>query len=74
MANFLKTYAVVLVVFVVFLFFGGLSLFDFNTHFYAAIASWAFVLALLVAAFTAQGEKIEQLEKRVSELEEKDGD
>ena len=50
MANFLKTYAVVLVVF------------------------WAFVLALLVAAFTAQGEKIEQLEKRVSELEEKDGD
>jgi hypothetical protein len=47
---------------------------DFNTHYYAAIASWAFVLALLVAAFAAQGEKIEQLEKRVSELEEKDRD
>lgn len=74
MANFLKTYAVVLVVFVIFLFFGGLNLFDFSTHFYAAIASWAFVLAMLVAAFAAQGEKIDQLEKRISELEKKGGD
>lgn len=70
--KFLKTYAVILILSFAFMFFGGWQLFDFRERFWLATAACALVIAAVVSVLTAQGEKIEQLEKRVKELEEKD--
>ena len=68
--KFLKTYALVLVVSVSFVFLGGYQLFDFSRRFFLATAACAFVLAVIAYAFEEQGEKIRQLERRIRELEE----
>ena len=70
--KFLKTYAIILILSFAFMFFGGWQLFDFRERFWLATAACALVLAAAVSVLTAQGEKIDQLEKRVKELEEKD--
>ena len=70
--KFLKTYAVILILSFAFMFFGGWQLFDFRERFWLATAACALAIAAVVSVLTAQGEKIEQLEKRVKELEEKD--
>ena len=54
-----------------FVFFGGWQLFDFNNRFFIAIASCAFIIAVIASILFSQEERIEQLEKRVKELEEK---
>lgn len=69
--KFVKIYAVTLVMCYIFAFFGGLMLFDFSKRFYVATAAYAFIIAGIISAFIAQDKKIEQLEKRVKELEEK---
>lgn len=70
--KFLKTYAIILILSFAFVFFGGWQLFDFRERFWLATAACAFVLAVIASVFEAQGEKIDQLEKRVKDLEEKD--
>jgi preprotein translocase subunit SecF len=70
--KFIKTYAITLVLCFIFVFFGGWMLFDFSNHFYVAVAACAFIIAVILSIFIAQEERIEQLEKRVKELEEKD--
>ncbi len=69
--KFLKTYMVTLVLCYIFIFFGGWMLFDFEKRLYVAIASCAFIIAVIVSIFIAQEDKIEQLEKQVKELEGK---
>jgi preprotein translocase subunit SecF len=69
--KFIKTYAMTLVLCYVFVFFGGWMLFDFSKHLYVAIAACAFIIAVVASVFIEQEEKINQLEKRVKELEEK---
>ena len=70
--KFLKTYMMTLILCYLFVFFGGWMLFDFSKRFWVAIAACAFIIAVVASIFVAQEEKIEQLEKRVKELEEKD--
>lgn len=67
--KFIKTYAATLVVCFLFVFFGGWMLFDFSKRFYVATAACAFGIAVVISAFLAQEQKIEQLEKRIEELE-----
>lgn len=67
--KFLKLYAIVLPLCLAFVFFGGWMLFDFNRHWYVATAACAFLLTAAVRAFSAQEERLEQLEKRLRELE-----
>ena len=69
--KFLETFGIVLVICFVFAFFGGWLLFDINYNYYVATAALAFVIAVIVFAFVSLDEKVRQLEKRVSELEEK---
>lgn len=69
--KFIKTYATTLVLCNIFLFFGGWMLFDFNNRYFLATAACAFIIAVIISVFVSQDEKIEQLENRVKELEEK---
>ncbi|MDD6320508.1 MAG: hypothetical protein PUA63_06565 [Oscillospiraceae bacterium] len=70
--KFIKTYAVTLVLCYVFVFLGGWMLFDFSKRFFVATAACAFIIAVVASIFMAQEERIDQLEKRVKELEEKE--
>ena len=70
--KFIKNFVLILVLCYVFVFFGGWMLFDFGKRFYVATAACAFVIAVIASAFLAHDEKIEQLEKRVKELEGQD--
>lgn len=70
--KFLKNYAVILILCYVFVFLGGWMLFDFKKHLWLAIAACAFIFAVIVTIFVAQQGKIEELEKRVKELEGKE--
>ena len=70
--KFIKTFLIILVLCYAFVFFGGWMLFDFHKSWYVATAACALIVAVIVSVFTAQNEKIEQLEKRVKELEEKE--
>ena len=67
--RFLKTYAVSLILCVIFFYCGGWMLFDLSRHFFATIAACALLLAVLASVFWAQSEKLEQLEARVQALE-----
>lgn len=67
--KFIKTYAAILVMSFIFMFFGGWMLFDFSERFYVATAACAFIIAAVLSAFLAQEQRIGQLEKRIEELE-----
>ena len=67
----IKTYAVTLVLSYIFVFFGGWKLFDFSNRFWLATAACALIIAAVITLFIEQSGKIEQLEKRVGELEKK---
>ena len=69
--KFFKVFVIVLVLSYIFVFFGGWMLFDFHSRWWLATAACAFIAAVIVSAFAAQEEKIEGLEKRIRELEEK---
>ena len=60
-----NTVAVFLAIFV-FLFFGGIRLFE---HFYLVLVLCSFIAALVIFAFIKQSEKIEELENRIEKLE-----
>ncbi len=70
--KFIKTYAITSVLCYIFVFFGGWMLFDFSKRYFVATAACAFLIAAIISIFVSQEEKIEQLEKKVKELEEKD--
>lgn len=70
MKEFLKVFAVTLLLLELFLFFGGWLLFDFSRHFFLASAAAAFVIALVFFAFLSQAQRIEDLEQRIQSLEE----
>ena len=68
--KFLKVFAATLVVLFVFVFFGGWQLLNFTKHFYIAVVSCALIAALLLYCLLVMSDKIEQLQKRVRDLEE----
>lgn len=70
--KFIKTYAMTLVLCYIFVSFGGWMLFDFSKREYVAIAACAFIIAVIASIFIAQEERIDQLEKKVKGLEEKE--
>ncbi len=67
--KFLTNFIVIFLLIYVFLFFGGWFLVE---HFWGILAICAFVLAVILSIIFSQDEKIEQLEKRIKELEEKE--
>lgn len=69
MKHFLQLFFMTLVIVECFLFFGGYLLFDFSHNYYGAGASCAFLLALLLHGFLSQSSRIDELEKRIQELE-----
>lgn len=69
--KFIKTYVIILILCYIFVFFGGWMLFDFHNRYFVATAALAFIIAVVASIFIAQEERIEQLEKKVKELEEK---
>lgn len=52
-------------------FFGGFLLFDMSRNVYQAAAAISFIIALLINVFISQEDKIEELENRIRNLEEK---
>ena len=69
--RFLKTYLATLFFLSIFVVCGGYTLFNFREHFWVAIAACAFIIAVLVRIFISQDERIEQLEAKIKEIEEK---
>ncbi len=69
--KFIKMYTIILILCYIFLFCGGWRLFDFNKHYFIATAACAFIISVVAYAFITQEERIEQLEKKVKELQEK---
>ena len=66
MKDLFVSFVIVLVILFVFLFLGGAFVFD---NFWLSMVLGAFVIALVIHAFYKQSEKIEELEKRISILE-----
>ena len=66
MKDLFVSFIIVLVILFVFLFLGGALVLD---NFLLSMVLGAFVIALVIHAFYKQSEKIEELEKRISILE-----
>lgn len=66
--RFIKVFVVMLTGSLLFVFFGGLRLFDIGGGLYAATAAFAAAAAWIVTVFLAQSDRIEALEKQVKEL------
>ena len=71
MKKFIKIFLIVLVLSYVFMFLGAWMLFDFNNRLYLATAACAVIISVVVWLFYTQSEKIDALEKRVAELEDR---
>lgn len=69
MKRFFQIYIIIALFFWLFSFLGGHVIFDFNDHFWIALLASSFIIALVINAYICQADKIEQLEKRVEELE-----
>ena len=69
MKKFVQILLMTLVVVECFLFFVGYAVFDFSRRYYTAGAACAFIISLILYGFLAQSEKIEELEKRIQEIE-----
>lgn len=66
MKSFLGTFAISLILCYIFLFFGGVLIFE---NFWAILVFVAFIIAILITAFVHQETKIEELEIRIKTLE-----
>ena len=73
MKEFMKTFAVCLILIILLFFFGGPMLFDLRRHYYLTAAAIAFLLAIPVSLYHRQREKLEELESRVRDLEDREG-
>ena len=67
--KFLKLFIPVFILLFCFMSLGGIALFDFSRHFYAAMVIIALLISIVVYVFVLQEEKIERLENRIEELE-----
>ncbi len=72
MKEFLKTFALCLLLEMLFFFCGGTIIFDMRRHFYLAAVTIAFLLAIPVRLYQKQRERLEELENRVRTLENKE--
>lgn len=72
MKDFIATFAIILVILVIFLFLGGALILE---HFWLMVVIVAFVVALIVFAFMKLSDRIDELEKKLEiiESEKKDG-
>jgi len=70
MKEFIQTFAIVSILLLIFVFFGGYILFDFSGHFWLAVLSTAFTASVFIYVLSRQSEKIDELEKRIKMLEE----
>lgn len=66
MKSFLGTFAMSLILCYIFLFFGGVLIFE---NFWAILVFIALIIAILVTIFIHQETKIEELESRIKILE-----
>ena len=75
MKYFLLCYVIILIAVVVFVFFGGLLIFDFSKNAWLAIAACSLLITIVVFGFVRLASKVEELEERLSkfESEKKDG-
>ena len=75
MKDFLLCYVIILIAVVVFVFFGGLLIFDFSKNAWLAIAECSLLISIVVFGFVRLASKVEELEERLSkfESEKKDG-
>lgn len=69
--KFLKIFLMILISSILFVFFGGWMLFEFTKRVYLTTAVLALIVSAVVYAFVHLSEKVENLEKCVKELEEK---
>ncbi len=69
--KFLKIFLMILISSFLFVFFGGWMLFEFTKRVYLTTAVLALIVSVVVYGFVHLSEKVEMLEKRVKELEEK---
>lgn len=69
--NFLKNFAVTLILCCIFLMCGIGLFFDPKKLFIAAIVAFALLIAAVASAFAARDEKIKQLEEKMKNLEGK---
>lgn len=69
--KFLKVFLIILFSSFLFVFFGGWMLFEFTKRVYLTTAVLALIVSAVVYAFVRLYEKVETLEKRVKELEDK---
>lgn len=70
MKDFLATFAVVLILLFFFLFFGGLYLFS---NIWGILILVSFIISIVITGFLQQESQIGKLEKRIQELETKQG-
>ncbi len=68
MKDFLVTFVISLILCYIFLFFGGVLIFE---NFWAILIFVAFIISILITAFMHQETKIEELEARIRTLESK---
>jgi len=68
MKSFLGTFALSLILCYIFLFFGGILIFE---NFWAILVFVALIIAILITVFIHQETKIEELEARIKTLESK---
>lgn len=66
MKDFLLTFFIVLVSLFLFMFFGGVLILE---NFYLVLIACALIASLIIFAFFRQSEKIDELEKRIEQLE-----
>ncbi len=67
MKNFLGTFAISLILCYIFLFFGGILIFE--NFFWAILVFVALIIAILITVFIHQETKTEELEARIKILE-----
>ena len=72
MKEFFKTFAIILVLSYVFVFFGGYLLFDFSRNFYLALGSCALIFSAFVYALVRLSDRIEILEEKLKAFEKKE--
>lgn len=70
MKDFLATFAVVLILSFFFLFFGGLYLFS---NIWGVLILVSFIISIVITGFLQQESQIGKLEKRIQELETRQG-
>ena len=69
--KFIKTYFCVIIFMFLFVFLGGWNLFDFRTKPYLVMLVISFIISSVISVYIKQDDKIDELEKRIKELEKK---